>query len=246
MIISIIIGKGESRLKGKNMRRLSFTSDKTGNRFVSPMLSFPIMACIDSKEVDYTYFVSDDFDLLKTAVNYNALPVHEHKEVQTTGEACFIRSWDIIRRSNTKVEFLLLMFANAPAINFVMIDDMIKRLRLYPEADSICTISCYPEMTPYRMRKLKKMCGNYIEPFIDDIDFSGITCDRNSGARPYIYDCSCCVIRPENLDNIESGQLPMRWLGNNILGYKQNFPACDVDESYQFFQVEEWLRRNWT
>lgn len=141
------------------------------------------------------------------------------------------------------IDFIVLMFANAPCINSKMLTEMIDILRFESKADSICTVSAYPAFSPYRMREVK---GKWLRNWHPLDNFIGITCDRSSGEVPYIYDCSAAVVRSVCLERItEYGLPPQRWLGQNILPYSKyrDIPCLDIDFSWQVPQVEEWLAK---
>ena len=85
---------------------------------------------------------------------------------------------------------------------------------------------------------------DYVVPYVPEI-LEGSTCDRDSGEDSYIYDCSCAIVRPDCIEEIEDGQLPQRWLGKNILGYKQTIPAIDIDFKWQLGQLQYWIDTHW-
>lgn len=264
MIISIIIGRGDSSLHRKNLRNI--------NR--KPLLSYPITASRDSMFVDEVYFCTEDEEMKQVARYYGASIIDRPRELSSDfalREDVFKWAYDQIKhnyapftldftdyqmgelgpqRSNKEsIEFVLLLFANAVGLHGKMIDEMIQRLRYLPSADSIISMSEYPAFSPYRMRKLVND-GNYVdwvEPFVDNIDWSNIDCDRSSGEKAYIYDCCCAVVRPRCLDNLQQGQPPQKWLGNKILPYTKyrDIPCLDIDEEFHFPQMQMWLDKYW-
>ena len=50
-------------------------------------------------------------------------------------------------------------------------------------------------------------------------------------------------MRPRCLENLESGLLPQKWMGNNIYPLKQD-GGFDIDYEYQLASVESWLVGN--
>jgi hypothetical protein len=48
------------------------------------------------------------------------------------------------------------------------------------------------------------------------------------------------IVRPRCLDNLENGQKPQKWMGNNIYPVKQ-WGGLDVDEPWQIPIIESWL-----
>ena len=47
----------------------------------------------------------------------------------------------------------------------------------------------------------------------------------------------------KNLDNLEQGMLPQKWMGNKILPI-YNEAGLDMDYEWQVGQVEWWLKNN--
>ena len=248
MIISIVIGRGGSSLKRKNLRKLN------GH----PLLAFPIMASLDSEEVDLTFFCSEDKEMKSVARDYGAVVLDRPKELATSealGEDVFAWAYKLIEKgTQEKVEFVLPLFGNAVGLNHTMIDEMVTKLRKMKDADSICTLSEYSQYSPYRMRKIAitdhpeaGIVDAWVEPFFDGIDWSDVNCDRSSGEKAYIYDCCCAVVKPHCLLNLKDGMPPQKWLGNKILPYTKyrNIPCADIDEEFQFSQMKMWLDKYW-
>ena len=241
MIIALCIGRGQSKgLPGKNKMLI-------GNPPMS-MMTYPIIAANSCPLVNEVFFSSDDRELKDIAYHYGSEIIDRPEELATDealAEDVFVHGYEQMR--NQDIEFLVLLFANAPCITSRKMGAMIRKLRTREEYDSVCTLSKYNMFAPYRARKFVEL-GLYgerrLQPFCPGI-MDETTCDRNSGDDAWFYDCSCAVVRPYCLTNIESGLQPQRWLGEKILGYKQADPALDVDYDYQVFQVNWWLERNW-
>ena len=244
MIVAICLGRGGSKgMPGKNKYVLNG----------KPIMAYPLIAARDCKEINRVFFSTEDQELKGIAEYYEAEIIDRPKELATDralGEDVFIHAYDWFMKKNYyveeaeemllgEVEFVVLLFANAPCIASGMVSEMIKELRNKPYYDSVCTISKYNMFSPYRMRRDKGSFG--IVNFVRPIDFLGVDCDRNSSGDFWIYDCSCAVVRPECIEDIEYGYPPQRWLGRKILGYKQEIPALDLDYKYQIGQIQYWL-----
>ena len=72
-------------------------------------------------------------------------------------------------------------------------------------------------------------------------DLARLTCDRDSQGDVWFADMGASVIRPRNLDHLEEGLLPQKWMGQRIHPIK-NVAGLDVDYPWQMPQVEFWLR----
>lgn len=263
MIVAIEIGRGGSTgFPGKNSYEI----------LGHPLMAYPLMAVNNSKYLfDDLFFSTEDEKLKQIAIDYGASIIDRPKKLATNealADDVFVHAYNQIKNKykitrvwdlnitgmgttgnqttaldnpkEVNIDLIVLLFANAPCITGVMIDDMIDRLRAQPNADSICTVSEYQMFSPYRMREIK---GKWLRNWHRSDCFIGITCDRSSGEVPYIYDCSCAVVRPVCLERItEYGLPPQRWLGQKILYYKQDIPALDVDFEYQLGQISFWLK----
>ena len=113
-----------------------------------------------------------------------------------------------------------------------------------PSADSVVTVSKYNMWSPLRARKLND--NGELIPFIP-FEFFGdpsqLNCDRDSQGDILFADMGCSVVRPNNLENLDSGLLPQKWMGNKILPFYQE-AGCDVDYEWQVPIVEWWLKKN--
>ena len=246
MIFAIEIGRGGSKgFPGKNAYKIQGI----------PLLAYPIMACEESEYISFIYFNTDSPELANVASRYGALVVDRPEHLATDealGEDVFVYTYKYQREglAEQEIEFVVLLFANAPCITGKMLDEMIETLRLAKSYDSICTVSKYNMFSPYRMRTLslkeKDNFGFYkAESFFGMFTpLSESNCDRDSAGDFWIYDCSAAIVRPHCLGNIEQGLPPQRWLGNNIIGYRQEIPALDIDYEWQLGQIEYWLIRN--
>ena len=96
--------------------------------------------------------------------------------------------------------------------------------------------------SPTRARKLDS--EGLLKPYIPfDLypDGSEINCDRDSQGDVWFADVGLSVIRARNLDDIESGLLPQKWMGRNIMPI-YNEAGLDLDYTWQLGQAEWWLK----
>ena len=243
MIPAIVIGRGQSKgFPGKNTEMVD------GH----PMMAYPIMAAEESKRVDEAYFSTEDAIIRYWAFRYRAEIIYRPDFLATDealGEDVFVHAYNAIKAyADDHIEYVVLMFANAPCVTGQMIDEMVSILddKNHFDFDSIATISKYNMYHPMRMRKYKKnhIAGGAMQvtPWMNEAELVRFNCDRDSGGDVWIYDCSCAVVRPDCLEKIQEGTPPQRWLGKYVLGYPQVIPALDVDYAYQVGQVEYWLK----
>jgi CMP-N-acetylneuraminic acid synthetase len=239
MIPAVVIGRGGS--KGFPMKNEYLLDGR-------PMLVYPLLAAM---QAGYPAFLSTEDSRLASIAKSCLMFQEPGVEIiwrppelatdEALGEDVFVHAYREIKRRYSKetVEAVILMFANAPCITPEMIKDMVSILLDHRLADSICTVSKYNMFSPYRARKIE---SGWLRPFSDTLIWEeGVTCDRDSGTDCWIYDCSCAVVEPYCLELPFQGKPPQRWLGRNILPYRQKLPALDVDYEWQIPQVEVWL-----
>ena len=143
-----------------------------------------------------------------------------------------------------KVELIVLLMANAATINAKIIDKGIEILKKNKNFDSAVSTSVYNMWSPLRARRLGK--DGTLKPFVPFKTFGNpktLNCDRDSQGNVYFADMAVSVVRPKCLENLKSGLLPQKWMGNKIAPIP-SWGGCDVDYNWQIPTVEYWLRKN--
>ncbi len=238
MICSLILGrKGSLGFPGKNLHLIK---DK-------PVSWYPMMAALKTNEIDKHFISTDDPELIKIASEVGFEIIERPNYLATAealGEDAYKHGYDVIcERLSQKPELLVLLFCNAPTISSKQISQGIDMLRNDLSADSAVTVSRYNMFSPTRARKISNK-GN-LEPYIpfeyhpsSDL----INCDRDSQGDVWFADVSVSVIRPRNLENLEDGILPQKWMGKRILPI-MNEAGLDMDFEWQLGQVNWWLEK---
>jgi len=136
------------------------------------------------------------------------------------------------------------LFANAPTINFKLINKAVEALKRDKYFDSAVTTSVYNMWSPLRARKIS--LDGSLKPFVKFEYFGNpktLNCDRDSQGNVYFADMSLSVVRPKCLENLKSGLLPQKWMGKKIMPIK-SWGGCDIDYKWQVPGVEYWLISN--
>ena len=241
MIFSILIGRANSKgFKKKNLK-------KVGRKH---LFEYPILICQKIKSVD-KIFVSTDCSIIKNkSKKYDKVEVlHRPKYLasdQALGEDVFFDAYKKILKKydKKKIEFLILLFANAVTVSKDMINSGISFLRKNPKFDSAVSTSIYNMWSPLRARKLNNK-GELV-PFVPFKVFGNektLNCDRDSQGNVYFADMSCSIIRPRCLENMKDNLLPQKWMGKKIAPIF-SWGGLDVDYEWQLPQVEFWLKKN--
>jgi CMP-N-acetylneuraminic acid synthetase len=236
MICSLILGrKGSVGFPGKNLY------DIKGH----PLSWYPMQAALNTPEIDRNFISTDDPKLMELGreIGFEVIVRPDYLATsEALGDDAYKHGYEVITEIiGEKPELIVLMFCNAPTIKAEQISKGIEMLRKDKSADSAVTVSNYNMYSPTRARRIDS--DGTLQPFIDfkhHPDASNINCDRDSQGDVWFADVAVSVIRPENLDNLNNGMLPQRWMGNKILPI-YNKAGLDMDYEWQVGQVEWWI-----
>ena len=239
MICSLILGrKGSVGFPSKNLHVLNGR----------PLAWYPMNAAARTKEID-EHFISTDDERLKAlaeTVGFKIIDRPTHlATAEALGEDAYQHGYEQIKKAvGSKIEMLVLLFCNAPTVSSGLISQGIKALEADKTADSAVTVSRYNMYSPTRARRVDKT--GYLQPYIpfeNFPDIEEINCDRDSQGDVWFADVALSVIRPTNLEKLDGGQLPQKWMGNKILPI-YNDAGLDVDYEWQVGQVDWWLGKH--
>jgi len=138
----------------------------------------------------------------------------------------------------------VLLFCNAPTVSPEQIALGVENLRSNAELDSAVTVSRYNMWSPLRARKVDN--NGLLQPFVALENFGDpntLNCDRDSQGDAWFADVALSVVRPANLENLDDGMLPQKWMGQKIYPIF-NEAGLDVDYEWQVPQAEWWLREH--
>lgn len=239
MIAALLLGrKGSLGFPGKN------TFPVLGK----PLTYYPMHAAKNTPEIDKTFLSTDDPALMQIARDNGVEVVERPAHLATKealGEHAYVHGYnEIIHRNPGKtVELMVLLFCNAATITSRTISDGISVLRDHPEYDSAVTVSKYNMWSPLRARKRDD--GGLLQPFVPFETFGDprtLNCDRDSQGDVLFADMGVSIVRPRNLENLDDGLLPQKWMGKKIYPLVQE-AGCDVDYEWQIPVVEWWLKK---
>ncbi len=236
MICSLILGrKGSVGFPGKNLHEID------GH----PLAWYPMQAALNTPEIDRNFISTDDPELmaLGEGIGFEVIKRPDYLATsEALGDDAYKHGYEVIsERTDEKLELLVLLFCNAPTINPKLILNGIELLRNNPEADSAVTVSRYNMFSPTRARRVSE--DGTLQPYIPFAHHPGaemINCDRDSQGDVWFADVAVSVIRPQNLDKMDEGMLPQRWMGQKILPI-YNEAGLDMDYEWQLGQVNWWL-----
>ena len=239
MICALMIGRAGSRgFPNKNIKYIL-------NRRV---FEYPLMAAKKSKLVDKIFISTDCPVISKESKKYGVEIIKRPKKLANSkalGDHAFEHGYHEIKKrlNNEKIEFVVLLFANAPTIDSNIINKGINILRKNKKFDSAVSTSVYNMWSPLRARKLQK--DGTLKPFVPLKVFGDpktLNCDRDSQGDVYYADMSVSVVRPECLEKLSKGMLPQKWMGQKIAPIKSE-AGLDIDYEWQIPIVEFWLKK---
>ena len=212
---------------------------------------YPLIACKNSKKVNKIFVSTDCPTIKKICKNYKGIYIPRPKNLATKsalGEDVYEHGYKeikkILKLKSKDIEFIVLLMANAPTITSDLINKGINILRKNKKLDSAVTTSIYNMWSPLRARKISK--DGTLKPFVPFKTFGNpktLNCDRDSQGNVHYADMSVSIVRPRCLDNLKSGLLPQKWMGNKIASIP-SWGGCDVDYEWQLPVVEFWLKKN--
>lgn len=215
-----------------------------------PLTEYPLLAALNAKSVDRVYISTDDEQIMDIGKKYGTEIIIRPPELASKsalGEHAYVHGYRVIRDNlppDMSIDLMVLMFCNAATILSSTIDEGIKVLRDKAEYDSAVTVSCYNMWSPLRARRIGS--DGLLQPFVPFETFGDpakLNCDRDSQGDVWFADMSVSIVRPRCLENLESGVLPQKWMGQNIYPLKQ-WGGCDVDFEWQIPGVKYWLLKN--
>jgi CMP-N-acetylneuraminic acid synthetase len=237
MICSLILGrKGSVGFPGKNLYEVN------GH----PLAWYPMQVALNTAEIDRNFISTDDPELMELGGNVGLEVIKRPDYLATSnalGDDAFKHGYEVIcELIGEKPELLVLMFCNAPTVTTLQIREGIQMLLNDSTADSAVTVSRYNMYSPTRARRVDE--NGTLQPYIDfdhHPERENINCDRDSQGNVWFADVAVSIIRPDNLENLENGFLPQRWMGKRILPI-YNEAGLDMDYEWQIGQVEWWLK----
>ena len=151
MIVALMIGrKGSKGFKGKNTYKI----------LNKPMCEYPLAAAKKSKLIDKIFVATDCPKIKKLSKKYRVNFIERPKSLNNSkalGDHVFQYSYFKIKKQiKTRIDYLVLLFANAPTVTTEMIEKGIKVLKKDENCDAAVSTSVYNMWSPLRARKLDK------------------------------------------------------------------------------------------
>lgn len=240
MICALLLGReGSTGFPGKNIHPI----------LGRPLVAYPLMAAKSAKRVDRLFVSTDSLKLKAIGRQYGAEIIDRPPQlahIKALGEDAFAHGYQVIRKqiAPDTVEFMVLLFANAPTVNSETIDKGIAILRKHSHYDSCVTVSRYNMWSPLRARRIGP--DGLLHPFVPFEAFGDpatLNCDRDSQGDVWFADMGLSIVRPHCLDRLSEGLLPQKWMGRKIYPLRQ-WGGLDIDYEWQIPLAEYWLKKH--
>ncbi|MFA4825869.1 MAG: hypothetical protein WC593_12025 [Methanoregula sp.] len=239
MIVAFLMGRGgSSGFPGKNVYPV----------LGRPLMEYPLIAATCSKFIDRIFVSTDSSEIKQIGRKYGATIIDRPPELctsQALGEDVYVHAYTETKKGlKEPIDLIVLLMCNAATITGDLIDEGIQILQSHPEYDSAVSVSSYNMWSPLRARKVgdDKLLHPFV-PFTAFGDPKTLNCDRDSQGDVWFADMGVSIVRPYNLEHLEEGLLPQKWMGRNIYPLKQ-WGGLDVDYEWQIPQVEFWLKKH--
>jgi hypothetical protein len=236
MIAALLLGRaGSVGFPGKNLIEV----------LGRPLMEYPLLAALHSKEIDEVYVSTDSDDIKSIARKHGAFVIDRPSYLCTKdalGEDAYAHGYQHIKSLGKDIEFMGLLFCNAPCVLPKYVTEGVSALRTDHMLDSAVTVSCYNMYSPVRARNIGS--DGLLHPFIPFENYPAgmvISCDRDAQGYVYFADVCLSIVRPRCLEDLNYGVLPQKWMGQKIYPIKQ-WGGLDVDYQWQLPLVEYWLK----
>ncbi|MBL8089807.1 MAG: hypothetical protein KF758_07915 [Anaerolineales bacterium] len=228
MIVALICGRAENQ---------PFPGRNTFPLLGRPLMVYPILAALNSAQVNKVYLSTDDAGMARVAKHTGAQVIERknNDEAFTLEQVIQNGYEEIKKRFNEPIEALVVMIANAPTVTDKLINQGVEILRSQPELDAVISVSKHNEYHPHLALQLTQ--NGLLQ------EYSGVA--ETSKTDAYFPDSLLFVLRPEKFfKNFQ------QTISNTIVDVaKQKVAALvhegygDVDYPWQIPMVEEWLKR---
>lgn len=230
VIVSLVIGRGGSSFKNKNIRLVRGY----------PLILWTCAAAKRSKYINHYFCSSDNPIILNECKKINYIPIKRPNNLAKANS----QSCDAVRHAishiekkiKKKIDILVLQHANVGTITGSMIDNCIDLLKKNSKASSVIPSHENNEYHPLRAKLLDS------NGFLEQAIKKKSSANRQDLDRAFFFDHSFWVIKAKYAKR-NDGQSPWNCMGKKIIPYETN--GCfDVHNEEGLKATEEWLKIN--
>ena len=234
-IASLIIGRGGSSLKDKNILPV----------LGHPLLHWTANAALKSKYINKFYISSDCKKILEKGEEAGYQSILRPKNLATdTAQSCDAIKHaykEMIRKDN--IDIVVVQHANVATINSEMIDACIKILieNGIEKYSSVIPAHECSEYHPYRANKIDE--SGILKPYFDNQ--KKISANRQDLPKAIFFDHSFWVLWSKSIEKMHTNKTSCPWpcMGEKIFPYISS--GCfDIHDKNDIKKTEEWLIEN--
>lgn len=209
-----------------------------GSALGRPLPAYPLIAAKSTRFVRRHYVVTEAPAVKAVALQYGAHIVDPPRGAAPPRrvETLLLHGLRLIQEElkseSAGLDFLALLFANAPTVTGEIIDEGLEALQARPELDSAASVSCFNRFHPGGARR--QNAQGLLEPYAPSA--------AGADDEVWFFDRGVQVLRPKALEAME-GPAPFPWLGRKVLALKQ-WGGGPVDYQWQIPALEHWLTKH--
>jgi len=233
-VTALLTGRGGSTLPDKNVILV----------LGKPLLHYPAKAGYESSLINEHYVSSDSAKILNSAKLIGYFPIKRPRAFSKPDS----QHGDVIRhaisylKKRKKVpDIIVVLLANSVTIKTKWIDECIEAIM--KDSSLTAVVPVYPDSDrhPFRAKKINKR--GFLEPFFSFKGKREISTNRQDLEPSYFLCHNFWVLRTSNFDT-STGQLPWKFMGNNIKPYIIREKTFDVHDWEDVYHSEKWLKEN--
>jgi D-3-phosphoglycerate dehydrogenase / 2-oxoglutarate reductase len=238
MIAVVLFGIGEQSgtLAGRNMFPV----------LGRPLMLYPLLAAKHSRKTDVLAISTNSPAMAQIGANLGATVILRPAELSTPavnmGSVFRHAVATIETQTGKRVEMLVVLLANAPAVTNDLIDRAVTFLQEHPDCDSVATVAVHNEFNPLHACYISS--NQELISFFPP-QFSRIIADSSRdklGDVYFIDNCLRVTRRAALFSDAASSRLPYSWMGKRTVPIVHQ-GGFDVDYDWQIPGVERWLRQ---
>src|SRR5256712_702153 len=236
MIAVVLFGIGEQLASGRNMYPV----------LGRPLMIYPLLAARHAHTVDTMAISTNSPAMAQVAQTLGASVILRPPELcspQVELGECLRHAVQTLKtQTGKRVDMLVILLANAPAVTSDLIDRAVTFLQDKPEYDSVTTVAVHNEYNPMHACFIS---GNQeLVSFLPaPLSHSMVDWSRDKlGDICFIDNCLRIVRRSALFSQTRPNRLPYTWMGVRTAPIVHQ-GGFDVDYDWQIPGVERWLRQ---
>jgi CMP-N-acetylneuraminic acid synthetase len=234
MIAGLLVGKDKS---------LGCPGKHTKIILGRPLVEYPLIAASHCGRIDQMFISTDSPFIKDIGTRYGGIflerPKHLAQPDTLLEDALAYAYQQMLGHIGNSIDIVVLLFANSPMIDPILITQGIVALEEHPDYDTAFSVSKFNMFSPARAHKVDN--DSTIQPFVELKSLGNMTSIRDSQGDCYFCDLQVQVMRSRCFTEMDNGQLPYRWMGKKSYAIMGDY-GFDIDYEWQIAAAEQWLK----